>query len=655
MIFSSLKLNNIGLYKGENFLDLYPRDNKNIILFGGKNGAGKTTILESIKLCLYGNTIYGFTKNEYQNFIKKTIHRGENSGYIELEFIYFTESSEERYKVLRKFNISKKLKEEFVLYKNGEILKDIPKEYWQDFISDIIPPGLVNFFFFDGEKIEKLADDLTETELIDDVKNLIGVSLIDDLYASLGVIEKKYLKEENLPKSILSKIEKLEEEKEKLGKTLFRYIQERAQINQKLHVISKELTKVEKEFYRKGGKLFKDYEQLKAKREILTEELDSVKNEIRYLSSHDLPLALGLDLLKELIQQLEVETEYKKHSLKKEILEEKFKELKKVLKDINIPKEKLKRIQLLFSISEIPKVDIIHNLPDNEVYQIKYIYQNLEKNVIPQAKKLFRKLEILEEEIAQVEIALQSVPKEEILAPYLRRIKELEEEKTKLLLHLKDVEKDIKECEEKIKALDKEISKLNKTISQKHKNKRVIQLIHKSQNALQKFKKEFTKRKISILKREILEALSKLERKKEFIVDLDINSETFEITLYDRNRKIIPLDKLSAGERQIFAISFLWGLAKTSGKSLPVIIDTPLGRLDSKHRENLAKNYFPNISHQVILLSTDTEIDKHLYFLMEKHISHTYHLAYDNNCMCTKIEEGYFWDEIKLTGAKNEV
>ncbi|MDQ7056681.1 MAG: hypothetical protein Q9M89_09625 [Persephonella sp.] len=49
---------------------------------------------------------------------------------------------------------------------------------------------MVNFFLFGGEKIEKLADDLTETELIDDVKNLIGVSLIDDLYASLGVIEK---------------------------------------------------------------------------------------------------------------------------------------------------------------------------------------------------------------------------------------------------------------------------------------------------------------------------------------------------------------------------------------------------------------------------------------------------------------------------------
>ncbi|WP_457644081.1 DNA sulfur modification protein DndD [Persephonella sp.] len=655
MIFSSLKLHNIGLYKGENFLDLYPKDNKNIILFGGKNGAGKTTILESVKLCLYGNTIYGFTKSEYQNFIKKTIHRGENVGSIELEFLYFTESSKEEYKVLRRFDISKKFKEEFILYKNGKILKDIPQEYWQDFISDIIPPGLVNFFFFDGEKIEKLADDLTETEFIEDIKNLIGVSLIDDLYASLGVIEKKYLKEEKLPQSVLLKIEELLEKKEKLEKERSRYFQERAQINQKLHVISKELTKVEKEFYRKGGRLFKDYEQLKAKREFLTEKLNSVKNEIKYLSSHDLPLALGLDLLKELTYYLEAENEYKKCSLKKEVLEEKFEELKKVLGNINIPKEKFKEIQLLFSVSEVPEVDIIHNLPDNISYQIKYIYQNLEESIIPQAKKLFEELEILEEELAQIEIALQSAPKEEILVPYLKRIKELEKEKTELSLHLKDVEKDIKECEEKIKGLDKEISKLKKTISQKHKNKRVIELIHKSQNVLSKFKREFIKRKISILKREILEALSKLERKEEFIVDLEINSETFEITLYGKNREIIPLDRLSAGERQIFAISFLWGLTKTSGKSLPVIIDTPLGRLDSEHRDNLAKNYFPNISHQVILLSTDTEIDKHLYSLMEEHISHTYHLIYDNDCMCTKVEESYFWNQVELTGVRNEV
>ena len=57
----------------------------------------------------------------------------------------------------------------------------------------------------------------------------------------------------------------------------------------------------------------------------------------------------------------------------------------------------------------------------------------------------------------------------------------------------------------------------------------------------------------------------------------------------------------------------LWALGRTSGRPLPVIIDTPLARLDSDHRRLLVENYFPQASHQVILLSTDTEVDQ-LYF-----------------------------------------
>ena len=61
-------------------------------------------------------------------------------------------------------------------------------------------------------------------------------------------------------------------------------------------------------------------------------------------------------------------------------------------------------------------------------------------------------------------------------------------------------------------------------------------------------------------------------------------------------------DELSAGEKQIYAIAILEALAKTSGRHLPIIIDTPLGRLDSEHCTKLINNYFPYASHQVIIL-----------------------------------------------------
>jgi len=84
-------------------------------------------------------------------------------------------------------------------------------------------------------------------------------------------------------------------------------------------------------------------------------------------------------------------------------------------------------------------------------------------------------------------------------------------------------------------------------------------------------------------------------------------------------------------------------LAKKSGRKLPIIIDTPLGRLDSKHRQKLVENYFPSASHQVIILSTDTEIGEDYLASLQEHISHTIMLDYDGSKGSSQVENGYFW------------
>jgi hypothetical protein len=106
---------------------------------------------------------------------------------------------------------------------------------------------------------------------------------------------------------------------------------------------------------------------------------------------------------------------------------------------------------------------------------------------------------------------------------------------------------------------------------------------------------------------------SRLARKEDLIVDALIDDATFEVTLVGKDGARIPKQSLSAGEKQIYAIAMLEALAKTSGRSLPIIIDTPLGRLDGPHRKKLVNHYFPRASHQVIILSTDTEVDQNFY------------------------------------------
>ena len=98
---------------------------------------------------------------------------------------------------------------------------------------------------------------------------------------------------------------------------------------------------------------------------------------------------------------------------------------------------------------------------------------------------------------------------------------------------------------------------------------------------------------------------------------------------------------LSAGEKQLMVISLLWSLAICSKKRLPVIIDTPLSRLDSAHRSSIISTYFPHASDQTIILSTDEEIDDAYYDLMKENIGDEFTLEYDDASKSTTIKKGY--------------
>jgi len=126
-------------------------------------------------------------------------------------------------------------------------------------------------------------------------------------------------------------------------------------------------------------------------------------------------------------------------------------------------------------------------------------------------------------------------------------------------------------------------------------------------------------------------------------IQAKIDPKSFTVTLTDLHGKKINKKKLSAGEKQIFAIAMLEALGRTSGRNLPIIIDTPLGRLDSHHRTKLVNNYFPTASHQVLILSTDTEIDESFYKELSPEISHAFYVDYDPAEGSSTYTEGYFW------------
>jgi DNA sulfur modification protein DndD len=169
-------------------------------------------------------------------------------------------------------------------------------------------------------------------------------------------------------------------------------------------------------------------------------------------------------------------------------------------------------------------------------------------------------------------------------------------------------------------------------------------LAARTATALADYERRLLDHKLTQLRGEFVKRFNQLARKQELIVDVTIDPETFSATLIDRAGKAIPKANLSAGEKQIYAIAMLWALARTSERPLPMIIDTPLARLDSEHRGNLIERYFPQASHQVVLLSTDTEVDVSLLKALDRSVSHCYRLDYDPEQQHTRISAGYFGD-----------
>jgi DNA sulfur modification protein DndD len=225
----------------------------------------------------------------------------------------------------------------------------------------------------------------------------------------------------------------------------------------------------------------------------------------------------------------------------------------------------------------------------------------------------------------------------------MKELNEAQAEKTELSVQLSQQKEKIKshlrEAMDTVRALDK----LHNVFIDSDEDNRALDYAHKAKTALNEFAKRVAINKIKKIEIEFIQSFKHLARKDDIKINAKIEPHTFAVKLLNDFGDEIPKKSLSAGERQIYAIAMLDALAKTSGRKLPIIIDTPLGRLDSKHRRKLVENYFPNASHQVIILSTDTEIDKTYHVSLSGHISHTIKLDYIDSEGSSSIEEGYFW------------
>ena len=203
MLLSKVILNDFGVYRGRNEFNFQTTPDKPIILIGGTNGAGKTTLFDSVMLCLYGQDSFEkkISQKQYHQKIARTIHRylgtkkSADEASIIVEFQFAHAGKKYEYQVLRMWQNNDGVIDETLSIKKrlfGEEsfvkLDSLEESEWQTFIDQLLPKGITKLFFFDGEKIQSIADSGDEDKYIkSSFDTLLGLDLVNQLIDDIGI------------------------------------------------------------------------------------------------------------------------------------------------------------------------------------------------------------------------------------------------------------------------------------------------------------------------------------------------------------------------------------------------------------------------------------------------------------------------------------
>jgi len=667
MLFSKIILENYGVYKDRQVFDFTSSSEKPIILCGGTNGAGKTTLFNSIMLCLYGQDSFEkrTTKKDYEEFLKRKIHRYLGSktvadfAAITIEFEYYHQGKVENYSVSRLWkNDDGKIIENFSIKKNGEKLDSIDESQWHQFIRELLPRGVARLFFFDGEKIVKIAKEGNEDiEIKSSFDMLLGLDLVEQLKSDLEINLMRNMK--GGAKEIQEKKDELDTELGQLEKNISDLMIKRERKTVELDEIQKTVDEYEEKISRLGGGYATQRHELQNKESVLKEKTVNIEENIREICLDALPFSMIPKQLEELVEQINQDQEITKNQFEKQSLEKNLSQVSKEINedefwndfkaDSNLKKEISSKIEELFQEKISSKSSEIQNpiidLSPNDTVKILDTIKNIDTVLLSKLENHTIEYNKITEELQKIETALNNAPNDDEIGPLIAKLNSEHEKIGVIKTEFDHLDQKI---HEQTSLIGLKKSALRQIVDEKYKQKASetnLQVTRDVQNVLDLYSSKLREKKLQLLEQYLIEAIQVLIHKEDFVEKVAIDKKTFAMTLYRKNNQEMLKDELSEGEKQMFATAVLWALAKTSGRPLPFMIDTPLARLDVEHRGKLVETFFPSASHQVVIFSTDAEIDEKYYAQLKPFISKSYLMKYDSGSGSAKVEEGFFWEQ----------
>lgn len=654
-------------YKTYKFLDLdlEVTDDRPIILIGGGNGCGKTTLFDAIYHALYGLKIKDARQFEelFNAGVKNESGLLNKHIILEVTFSGMVLSREQQYKLKRAYMLAdNKVLESVTLNMGGnqfnygsgtpQAQKSQSEEIVNKIIAANLPAELSNYFLFDAMKTSELVKEEQINKLI--MKNINSVMGFNK-YAQLRKVSETMLAEKKAERMANDKIREeysqLTTQKQDLEKKIEELKDEYAA------AINYANEHKEQYDHLKEGKNADDITRDQM-RKIEQSLENTVRQETEYRQDID-NLAKDLEtkvIFLKLASQLKTEVDVILHTK-----DEAKNQRANILSDEQIESFTRNLVRMIeeryFTSNKIDVLSLINELKrqqeDGDGVEDKYDF--LTTDEVTQLDKLvntaiINPLTELDEKRIRLNQEIHEMPRQrEHLREYQQALNgsdytiiELYEANNKKIQELKD---DIERKENEVKELGKKIATYDYDMPQIPDPQ--YDMLCKLPDFFKALSTKLLKAKKASIERMMRDQLNiNLIVYAGFIGRVELSaddSDEISFKIFHKNNNEIYLSQLNAGAKQTVMQVLLKVLYNLGDYEPPVMIDTVMGVLDKESREVILERYFPDLAHQTILLSTDTEITaEHDFDKIQAYVSKTYTLHRDKENQCTTISEDYF-------------
>lgn len=670
MWISRIELTNFKSYQRAEFEFPEPVNGENIVLIGGMNGFGKTSILEALYLCLYGKDAIihlaraGLKTDEvrgYPTFLERAFNgeaKRDGSDSMTVRVV-INKSKSKAFDILRRWYFRShsgqwNSEEETVVREHSRGVPGTPKSdgkngfQLSDLLDDqFVPAHIAPFFFFDGEEVKKLADQDRIEQVKQGLEGLLGVVLLRQMADRLRNFEASKrstvssIDEENISRLLETltadetRLNSLKADTTAISERLVRLKDERASYIERIISAGG------------GGGDIATVKDLAEEREGLRTAQREVQKQLERILADKLPLHLmPRSLLTEFKTQLQREMALAEWEAECRSLQPKRDKFEQAFLSAPSPdfKPALTPEQLSVAKTRIESAwaSLFHPPPSNCADKVVhgYLHEGLRERAVSFLDSITVGQQDVQDLLAQQRSLTERIDE---LGRKISRVEGIDRDGTlqEIKGNMSRTSTEIDELEEKLRSEDREVAGLDVTVNNTRsrylqekqrldETSPVRSLLNKSERVREVIEEVVPllfPLKVKALASAMTRVYKQLAHKDQ--VSQIVIEDDGATRIMGKTNKEITFDR-SAGENQIFATALIAGLAEVSGVKAPMVVDTPLGRLDSLHRENIFKFWIGNPDRQIILLSQDKEIDADFYRRIHDNVCVTYLLQHQD-------------------------